>query len=264
MNSTWERILTDSQVGHDPEIRTLMEEYMWKYEEKLGQKIGESTVDLDARKETLRRGETNLGDLVADTWTERFADSDMALVNSGSIRGDNIYPAGPLTYLTVNEILPYRGEIVRVEALGSDIKQMLEVSASAIRVEGDVCKDGSRAPTGGFLQVGRLRITIDLDKPTFCAVYSGKEVSHIINYGSRIVKVEVYRDDAWVELDPSETYTVLVNDYIAGGGDGHYVFLKEDLKKTVTTTVTTDILADFIIRYTPVSPEVDGRIAYAD
>lgn len=260
LNPTWKRILIDSQVGYDPEIQTLMEEYMSDYEEKLGQKIGESTVDLDARKDTLRRGETNLGDLIADTWTDRFAGSDMALVNSGSIRGDTIYPAGPLTLLTVNEILPYRGEIVMVEMLGSDIKQALEVSASAIRVEGDQCQDGSRAPTGGFLQVGGLRISIDLEKPTFCAVYSGKEVSDITNLGSRIVKVEIYQDNSWVNLDPSETYTVLVNDYIADGGDGHYVFLKEGLKKTPTTTVTTDILADFIIQYTPISPGVDGRI----
>jgi len=262
LNPTWKRILIDSQVGYDPEIQTLMEEYMSDYEEKLWQKIGESTVDLDARKDTLRRGETNLGDLVADTWTDRFTDSDMALVNSGSIRGDTIYPAGPLTYLTVNEILPYQGEIVMVEMPGCDIKQTLEVSASAIRVEGDGCQDGSRAPTGGFLQVGGLRITIDLEKPTFCAVYSAKEVSDIINYGSRIVKVEIYQGNSWVNLDPSETYTVLVNDYIAGGGDGHYVFLKEGLKKTITTMVTTDILADFIIQYAPISPEVDGRITH--
>jgi 5'-nucleotidase/UDP-sugar diphosphatase len=264
LNPTWKRILIDSKVGYDPEIQALMEGYMSEYEERLGQKIGESTVDLDARKDTLRSGETNLGDLVADTWIARFADSDIALANSGSIRGDTIYPAGSLSYLTVNEILPYRGEIVVVEMLGSDIKQVLEVSASAIRVEGDGCQEGNRAPTGGFLQVGGLRITIDLEQPGFCAVYSGKEVSEIINHGSRIVKVEVCQDNSWVNLDPFEAYTVLVNDYIAGGGDGHYVFLKEDLKKTLTTMTTTDILADFIIQYTPISPEVDGRINHVN
>ena len=260
LNPVWKRILIDSQVGSNPEIKKLMEGYMAEYEEMLGQIIGMSTVDLDARKETLRSGETNLGDLIADTWIGRFADSDIALVNSGSIRGDIIYPAGPLTYLTVNEILPYRGEIVRVEMLGSDIKQVLEISASAIRVEGDGCQDGSRAPTGGFLQVGGLRITIDLEEPTFCAIYTDKEISEIIGYGSRIVSVKVYQGTSWVNLDPSETYTVLVNDYMASGGDGHYVFLKKGLKKTYTTTITTDILTDFIVQYTPISPEVEGRI----
>ena len=59
-------------MGSDPEIQSLMESYMTLYEEGLSQKIGESLVDLDAREDRLRRGETNLGDLVADSWTERF------------------------------------------------------------------------------------------------------------------------------------------------------------------------------------------------
>jgi hypothetical protein len=41
---------------------------MAAYEQGLTQKIGESLVDLEAREDRLRRGETNLGDLVADSW----------------------------------------------------------------------------------------------------------------------------------------------------------------------------------------------------
>lgn len=261
LNPQWKRILIDSTVVDDPEIRALMERYVSEYEERLGQNIGESAVDLDARKDMLRSRETNLGDLIADTWIDRFADSNIALVNAGSIRGDTLYPSGPVSYLTVNEILPYRNEIVRVEMLGADIKEVLEVSASALRIDGDGCPEGNRASTGGFLQVGGLRTTIDLKQPGFCAVYSGKEVVEVLNQGARIVKVEVRQDGAWVDLDLFESYAVLVNDYIAGGGDGHYVFLREDLKKTFTTMTATDILADYIIQYTPVSPGVDGRIS---
>jgi len=87
-NPSWKRILMDSAVGSDPEIRNLMETYMAAYEQGLSQKIGESRVDLDAREEWLRRGETNLGDLVADSWKERFPEADISLVNSGSIRGN--------------------------------------------------------------------------------------------------------------------------------------------------------------------------------
>ena len=60
-NPSWKRILMDSEVGFDPEIQELMETYMAKYEERLTQKIGESLVDLDAREDWLRRGETNPG-----------------------------------------------------------------------------------------------------------------------------------------------------------------------------------------------------------
>ncbi|MCF8144252.1 MAG: bifunctional metallophosphatase/5'-nucleotidase [Deltaproteobacteria bacterium] len=262
LNPTWQRILIDAKVGHDPEIQALMEGYVSEYEHRLGQQIGDSTVDLDGRKDRLRSGETNLGDLVADSWRGRFADSDVATVNAGSIRGDAIYPAGPISYLTVNEMLPYWNELVRVEMLGSHIKEALEVSASAVRIQGDGCADGNRASTGGFLQVSGLRITIDFEQPGFCAVYSGREISEILNPGSRIVKAEVWQEGFWVPLDPAEAYTVLVNDYIAEGGDGHYIFLREDLKKTLTTTTVTDILADYVIQHTPISPGIDGRILY--
>jgi len=259
-NPSFERILMDSAVGSDPEIQELMETYMAAYEQGLSQKIGESLVDLDAREESLRRGETNLGDLVADSWKERFPEADISLVNSGSIRGNRVYPVGPLTYLTVNEILPFQGRIMVVEMTGADILRVLEISASAIRLEGDGCQEDNRAPTGGFMQVGGLRITLDLQNPCFCGRYSGKELEQIINEGSRVSNVSVYSDDDWVGLDPAETYRVLVNAYISDGGDGQYPFLNKALEKIPTSMVTTDVLADFIIRHTPIAPETDGRI----
>jgi len=259
-NPSWKRILMDSEVGSDPEIQELMETYMAAYEEGLTQKIGESLVDLDARENWLRRGETNLGDLVADSWKERFPEADISLVNSGSIRGERIYQAGPLTYLTVNEMLPFQGRIIMVEMAGADIQQVLEISASAIRVEGDGCQEGNRAPTGGFIQVGGLRMTLDLQKPCFCGRYSGKELVQIIDNGSRVLDVSVFRDSSWVKLDPAETYRVLVNSYISDGGDGQYPFLNEALEEIPTSMVTTDVLADLIIRHTPVAPKIDGRI----
>lgn len=259
-NPSWKRILMDSQVGSDPQIQDLMQSYVEAYEQGLSQKIGESLVDLDGREDQLRRGETNLGDLVADSWIERFPQADASLVNSGSIRGGKIYPAGTLTYLTVNEILPFEGRLYVVEMTGADILRALEISASAIRVEGDGCGEGNRAPTGGFMQIGGLRISLDLDSPCFCGHYSGKDLAQIIDYGSRVAEVSVFHSGSWVELDPSKTYRVLVNAYVADGGDGQYIFLKDGLKKTATSMVTTDVLSDYIIRYTPISPEMDGRI----
>jgi 5'-nucleotidase/UDP-sugar diphosphatase len=259
-NPSWKRIMMDSAVGSDPEIQELMESYMAAYEEGLSQKIGESLVDLDAREESLRRGETNLGDLVADSWIERFPDADISLVNSGSIRGKRIYPAGPLAYFTVNEMLPFQGRLMVVEMTGVDILRVLEISASAIRVEGDGCQEDNRAPTGGFLQVGGLRMMLDLEKPCFCGRYSGKVLEQLINEGSRVSDVSVYRDNSWVQFDPTDTYRLMVNAYTSDGGDGQYPFLNEALKKIPTTTVTTDVLADFIVRHTPIAPEIDGRI----
>ena len=54
----------------------------------------------------LRAGETNLGDLFADA-IRADAAADVAIMNAGSIRGDRIYPAGPLTTRTLLEMHPF-------------------------------------------------------------------------------------------------------------------------------------------------------------
>ena len=264
INPVWKRIFLDSTAGCDNEIHDLMAQYMQKYKRSLGQVIGESTVDLDARKAVVRSRESNLGDLIADSWLEWFTDADVALVNGGSIRGDKIYPRGKITYLTVNEILAFRNEVIKVKMSGAELKQALEVSASALRVKGDGCQDIYRPASGGFFQIGGLRVTIDLTRPPFCAVYSGKSISRIINPGSRIVSVKVYRNEAWVPLDLSATYTVLVNGWTARGGDGHYIFLKKDILKKHTTVFTTDILANYIQRHIRISPRVEERINFVE
>ena len=264
VNPTWEKILLDSTVGYDSEIHDFIAGYMAEYKDRLGQIIGESSVSLDARVDTVRQQESNLGNLIADSWLAWFSDSDIALINSGSIRGDKVYPAGPISYLTANEILPFRGELISVEIKGSELKQLLEISASALRMPGDQYPDSNRAASGGFLQVAGLRITIDLSKSAFCAVYSERGISQLIHPGSRIVKAEVYRNGLWTPLDPSAIYKVLVNTWISSGGDGYYILLPENIPKENTTMFTTDILAGYIQRHSPISPEIEGRINFVD
>ena len=144
------------------------------------------------------------------------------------------------------------------------MKQLLEISASTLRVPGDQCPDSNRAAPGGFLQVAGLRITIDLSKPAFCAVYSERGISQLIHAGSRIVNIEVYRNGLWAPLDPSAIYKVLINTWTSSGGDGYYTLLGEDIPKENTTMFTTDILARYIERHSPVSPEIEGRISFVD
>ncbi|RLE07267.1 hypothetical protein DRJ00_08440, partial [Candidatus Aerophobetes bacterium] len=264
MNPVWQRVLLDSTVGYDNNIHDLMAQYMEKYSNSLSQVIGESTLNLDARKDVVRCRESNIGNLIADSWLEWFTDADVALVSGGSIRGDKIYPAGKITYLTVNEILAFRNEVIKVEMSGADLKQVLEVSASALRVKGDGCQELYRTASGGFLQVGGLKITIDLTKPPFCAVYSDQNISKIINPGSRIVNVEIYQNGIWIPQDLSTTYTVLVNAWTAGGGDGHYIFLKEDISKEHTTMFTTDILSNYIQHHIKISPQIEKRINFVN
>jgi 2',3'-cyclic-nucleotide 2'-phosphodiesterase (5'-nucleotidase family) len=70
------------------------------FENRLGTEldvqVATSTTDLDATTLHLRASETNIGNLFADA-IRASVGADIALVNSGAIRGERIYPAGALT-----------------------------------------------------------------------------------------------------------------------------------------------------------------------
>jgi len=258
----WELVLLDSSVGTNYEIQTLMAQYMRTYEEGLGEVIGRSTVDLDATKSTVRGEESVLGNMIADAMLYWFDDADIALINGGAIRGDKIYPAGDLTYLTVNEILPFRNEIVKVQLPGTELRQVLEISASSITVEGDDCSDpnATRTPSGGFLQIGGLKVTYDTSGEPFCAVYDGKDVTEIVNPGNRVTNVEFLENGDWNTLEDDATYTILISSWLAGGGDGYYVFRNESVTKDYTTVIDADVLIRYIQENTPLTPILEGRI----
>lgn len=86
----------------------------------------------------------------------------------------------------------------------------------------------------------------------------------MINPGSRIIKAEVYLDGSWTPLDSSATYTVIVNEWTASGGDGYYILLEKDIPKENTSMFSNDILAGYIKRHTPISPQIEGRINFVD
>ncbi len=257
-NPAWQLIVVDTTIKPDPVVQDYVLKVWKNYESELKREIGYTSVPLDARKSTVRKRESNLGDMIADSWLGWFKTADVALVTGGSIRGDKIYPAGPVTYKTINSILPFRNEIMEVTLTGRELKQVLEISASALRVAGDGVSDTCRASSGGFLQVAGLRVTIDTTRSAFSAIYDGRKVKKILNPGSRVVRVLLKRGSRWERLDPNGEYRVLINRWMAGGGDGYFVFLDKKCKNT--TVITTDVLINYVKTHRNLQPVTDGRI----
>ena len=116
----------------------------------------------------------------------------------------------------------------------------------------------------GFLQVGGVRATIDTARPAYAAVYEGKEVQEVLCEGSRVVSILVREGDRWVPVEDDREYTVLVNDYLAGGGDGYALFaaIPDDRKLRTGITVLETVEA-YVRAQTPLTPVVEGRIALA-
>ena len=232
--------------------------YYENYTASLSEPIGKTLVPLDATYENIRFGETNLGNYVADTIRENVPGVDIALINSGSIRGDCTIPAGEISYLTLETLLPFENIVVTVQMTGQEVKDTLERSASSIVVPGDGYTSEERLAPGGFLQVSGVRFEINTGGESFKGNF---DTGAVISEGNRIRNLSVVTEKGIVPVDPDAVYTVAVNNYLAGGGDGYTnIEVIPDDKKWNTEINVINLLASDIQENSPISPEIDGRI----
>ncbi len=255
----WETVPMDGAVASDPAVREYLAPFRAAMEKQGEEAIGESTVAIDAVKAHLRRGEMPLGDLIADAGLAWFGDADIAVINSGGIRGDRVFPAGPITHGMISEVLPFGNEVVIVRMNGTEVRRVLEMSASALG------PDFKGIQESGFLQVGGVSVTIDPDRPAYAAIYEGKEVQEVLCEGSRVGSILVREGDRWVPVEDDREYTVLVNDYLAEGGDGYALFAAiPDERKLRTGITVLETVEAYVRAQTPLTPVTEGRIALAD
>ncbi len=223
--------------GDNPAVSAVLAPFITAYQEEMQKPVGEITYPLDTRKLIVRGGEAAVGDLITDAWRDWFPEADIAFINGGSIRGDRIFSAGPVSWGMMQEILPFGSELVLVQMTGREIQDTLEISASALRVAGDESYAGERPPSGGFLQVSGIRFTIDTEGEPFTGRYDGKNLAEIMTPGGRVSGIEVLGALGWEELKEDQRYTVVVNSWLASGGDGHYALAEAAGPEYAGTTV---------------------------
>ncbi|HEX9919364.1 MAG TPA: bifunctional UDP-sugar hydrolase/5'-nucleotidase [Pyrinomonadaceae bacterium] len=231
----WEIIPVTEGVEEEPQSAAVIAEYEKKLSAELDLPVGRTTVELDARQETNRSRETNLGSFIADAY-RKYAGADVALLNGGSIRSNTTYGPGALTKRDVLSILPFENPIVKVRVTGATLRAALEHGVSRIREEKEA---------GLFPQVSGLRFT-----------YDGRRAP-----GSRVTSITV--GDA--PLDAAKTYTLAVNTYVLGGGDGYTMFKDVPfLLKPEEAQVEPAMLMNTITAAGEIAPAVDGRIQRSD
>jgi 2',3'-cyclic-nucleotide 2'-phosphodiesterase (5'-nucleotidase family) len=201
-NSSLERYEITEDMPDDESITSFVMPYYENYTESLSGPIGYSSVPLDATYKALRTGESNAGNFITDTIRQNVPDSEIAFINSGTIRGDCIIPAGEISYLTLNTMLPFENMIVNVLMTGDEIKDTLERSASALIIEGDDYSSEERTPTGGFLQVSGVRFEINTKGEPF---RYDSDTDEIISRGNRIETISVVTKDGIIPIEPDKT-----------------------------------------------------------
>ncbi len=225
----YELIPVTSAIPDDPKTTAAIASYEARLGTELDVVVGVSRVPLDGDSQHLRASETNLGDLVADA-IRADAGTDIAITNSGSIRGNRLFPAGPLTRRTLVEMHPFDNVICTLALPGRVVLEALNSGVSTLP-----------AAAGQFPQVSGLTMTVDLNAPA----------------GDRVRDVRVNGQP----LDPNKTYTVAVPDFILKGGDGYTMFAGQ---RVLVGPEAGNLIANAIEKYVAakkeIAQQIDGRI----
>ncbi|HUF34442.1 MAG TPA: bifunctional metallophosphatase/5'-nucleotidase [Gemmatimonadales bacterium] len=220
----------DARLPDDTTVARVVEAWADSLRRRLGpeRRLGIAEVPIDARDATSRSRETALGNLVTDA-VRAGTGADVALINAGAMRLDDVIPAGPFTNYQVESIFLFADgtRMLRFPVTGARLRELLEHGVS----------DASLGK-GGFLQVSGVRFSYDPSRPS----------------GSRI-QGDLRRPDG-IAVGSGDTLSVAFAGYPAcEGGDGYRV---PEARAACLALDQAPRAADLLIRY--VTDSLQGRI----
>ena len=219
-------------IGLDNEVATKVNEAMDTLNEKLGEVVAKSAVDLvisdpETDVRIVRTAETNLGDLCADAYRDQSG-ADIAFVNGGGIRVK--IAAGDITLNDILKVHPFGNALCVVEATGQQILDALEWGSRVVPEE-----------TGGFLQVSGLTYEIHTYSESSCTADENGLFTGVAGE-YRVKNVKVGGED----LDVNKTYTLACHDYLLkNAGDGFTMFQQDTLLQD-SVKLDNQVLIDYI------------------
>ena len=213
-----------SKVTPDAKVAAKIAEIDKAQGEVLSEVIGKNTIELDGERNSVRFGETNLGNLITDAMMDETG-ADLAITNGGGIRAS--IKVGDITKGDIVSVLPFGNFVVTKQLTGAQIKEVLEFG---VRSYGE--------SLGGFPHVAGIKFVVDPSKPV----------------GDRIISLTIKGE----ALDMNKTYTVATNDFTAAGGDDYPCFA--DVPTINEYSSLEEILANFIKTLGTVSYTKQGRI----
>ena len=218
---------------------------------KIRGSVGKLKKSVDMRNNAVRTKENAMGDVIADA-SRSAASADIGFVNGGGLRLAKIVPPGDFNAADMLDMLPYGNALQRAEVKGSEIRRLLELSASALKGRNDAFDAKKRPHSGEFMQMSGLRVTFDLS-----AAPSGVINGKTITPGSRVKKAEVQSaadPNVFVPLDDDAVYTVGMSPFVAS-------FLNVNSTETLPQTEL-QAVSDYISSKLngEIDPHTDGRI----
>ena len=163
-----------------------------------------------------RDSETNNGDLITDAMIWKVmqnkegltvdADHVVAITNGGGIRAA-IKP-GDVTKKDINTVLPFGNTVAVIYVTGAELLEALEASTYSL-------------PVGGFPQVAGINFTLST-----AVAYDANAETYPAStyYGPKSINRVVINSINGKEFKVDDTYAVVTNNFVAGGGDTYYAF----------------------------------------
>ena len=233
--STWSasvRIIDTADVDPDAELDKKVREIIAMKYPNFFYEIVTISTKLDSRNEIVRNEEAAIGNLITDAIREANS-ADIALINGGSIRGDEIYQTG--TTLTQGHILtelPFGNPTVVLEVTGHEIVKALENGLSMI---------GEGA--GRFPHISGLKVLYNPNG----------------GVGERVTQVIYNRNP----LDCNAKFTLATSKYVAEGNEGYDMFANKAVLNESESHVASQVI-DYIARNGSVKYQKEGRVAVDD
>ncbi|HEM5070379.1 TPA: bifunctional metallophosphatase/5'-nucleotidase [Streptococcus suis] len=230
------------QKTPSPEIQAIVDEANTIVKKVTEQKIGTASQATDISREVNEFKESAVGNLVTSAQLaiakKSGYDVDFAMTNNGGIRADlKVQEDGTVTWGAAQAVQPFGNILQVVQMTGEQIY-------TALNQQYD---EGEKY----FLQMSGIKyIYTKADNPTEENPY-------------KVVKA--FKEDG-TEIVPTETYTLVINDFLFGGGDGFSIFKEAKLIGAINpdTEVFVEYLTDLEKAGQTISATITGRKAFVE
>ena len=193
------RLVGNGEHGSDPAVKAHVDKYVAAAAPLANRVVGSLT---EAATRSVHDGESAAANLIADsmltaTRAPEKGGAQIALVNATGVRVD--LPGGKVKYRDAFAMMPFQNNLVVMSLTGAELKAGIE-QQFAIPIRAGFTDPSVLAVSEGFGYAFDLRLPA----------------------GSRIIDLTLNGRP----IDPDATYRIVVNNYVASGGDGLTAFTK--------------------------------------
>lgn len=241
-------ILLDYTIKEDPDILAALQPWKEEANKQGSMVIGETKVFLQGLK-TCQSGECNLGNLLTDSMVDYYVGKDtnntywtsaaIAVINSGSVRGDISNDPETIKYEDLIIVTPFGNTYDLVELKGIDIVKTLEKA-----VLNSYYSDKFLGQS--FLQWSGLRVTYNLSNPDY---------SRVIDVEVRCQACEIPK---YENLESDKWYKIVTTEFLINGGDNH-TDIHNGYRNHKIGPLDVDVLVKFIGKKSPITYGTEGR-----